>query len=176
MRANYSFKRTAATGCGTIMRRSQPLDSSVSVLKLVSCRLLHLVVSTSLLLLAACAAERPHEQPMSEAEKVVQRQLDAYNAHDLQAFVATYSDDVSVYKVPATSPTMSGKQQLTEFYRDSRFSLPDLHAELLHRSVVGNKVIDHERILGLRNEPVDAVVAYVVRNGLIQSVWLFYAE
>jgi hypothetical protein len=43
-------------------------------------------------------------------------------------------------------------------------------------SVVGNKVIDHERILGLRNEPVDAVVAYVVRSGLIQSVWLFYAE
>jgi len=113
---------------------------------------------------------------MSEAAKVVQRQLDAYNAHDLQAFVATYSDDVSVYKVPATSPTISGKQQLTEFYRDARFSLPDLHAELLHRSVVGNKVIDHERIVGLRNEPVDAVVAYVVRNDLIQSVWLFYAE
>jgi hypothetical protein len=136
----------------------------------------HLVVSLSALLLTACAAEHHREELMSEVAKVVQRQLDAYNAHDLQAFVATYSDDVLVYKVPATSPAISGKQKLSEFYRDSRFNLPNLHAELLHRSVVGNKVIDHERIVGLRNEPVDAVAAYVVSDGLIQSIWLFYAE
>ena len=113
---------------------------------------------------------------MSEVAKVVQRQLDAYNAHDLQAFVATYSDDVSVYRVPATAPSVSGKQKLLEFYRDSRFNLPNLHAELVHRSVVGNNVIDHERITGLRAEPVEAVAAYVVRDGLIRGVWLFYAE
>ena len=113
---------------------------------------------------------------MPEAARIVQRQLDAYNAHDLPSFVAMYSDDVSVYKVPAASPSMSGKEKLSEFYRDSRFNLPKLHAELLHRSVVGNKVIDHERISGLRAEPVEAVAAYVVRDGLIQSVWLFYAE
>ena len=113
---------------------------------------------------------------MSDVAKVVQRQLDAYNAHDLQAFVATYSDDVSVYRVPATTPSLSGKQKLLEFYRDSRFNLPSLHAELLHRSVVGNNVVDHERITGLRAEPVEAVAAYVVRDGLIRAVWLFYAE
>ena len=53
---------------------------------------------------------------------------------------------------------------------------PQLHAELLHRSVLGDKVIDHERITGLRSEPVEAVAAYLVRDGLIQNVWLFYAE
>ena len=87
---------------------------------------------------------------MPEASMVVQRQLDAYNAHDLRAFVATYSDSVMVYKIPETSAAISGKQKLSEFYRDSRFNLPKLHAELLHRSVVGSKVIDHERISGLR--------------------------
>ncbi len=71
---------------------------------------------------------------------------------------------------------ISGKQKLTEFYRDSRFNLPALHAELLHRSVVGNKVVDHERISGLRAEPFEAVAAYVVRDGSIRSVWLFYAD
>jgi len=136
----------------------------------------HFIVAMGTVLLTGGAAEHPHELPMSEAAKVVQRQLDAYNAHDLQSFIATYSDDVSIYKVPATSPAMSGKQELAEFYRDSRFNLPNLHAELLHRTVVGNKVIDHERIVGLRNEPIEAVAAYVVHNGLIQSVWLFYAE
>ena len=113
---------------------------------------------------------------MSEAEIVVQRQLDAYNAHDLEAFAATYSDDAAVYRIPSTSPILSGKRALSEFYGNSRFNLPGLHAELLHRSAIGNKVVDHERITGLRDAPVEAVAAYVVRDGLIQSVWLFYAE
>lgn len=107
---------------------------------------------------------------------MVQRQLDAYNNHDLQAFLATYSEDVVLYRVPTTTPAISGKQQLADFYRTSRFNLPDLHAELLHRTIVGNKIVDHERISGLRSQPVEAVAAYVVRDGLIHSVWLFYPE
>lgn len=112
----------------------------------------------------------------SEAAQLVQRQLDAYNARDLHAFVATYSDDVLLYRIPSTSPAISGKQNLAEFYRDSRFNVPELHAELLHRSVVGNKVVDHERITGLRPQPIEAVVTYIVQGGLIQSVWLVNAE
>src|SRR5512143_2600547 len=129
---------------------------------------LHLLALLGSTLVAGCAAGQPHGPPLSDAAKVVQRQLDAYNAHDLQAFIATYSDDVRIYRVPAAEPTLSGKPKLAAFYRDSRFNLPALHAELLHRSVVGDKVIDHERISGLRAEPVEAVAAYVVRDDLIQ--------
>lgn len=107
---------------------------------------------------------------------VVQRQLDAYNSHDLRAFLATYSEDVVLYRVPAGTPVLTGKQQLSDFYRTSRFNLPELHAELLHRTVIGDKIVDHERISGLRSQPVEAVAAYVVREGLIRSVWLFYPE
>lgn len=35
------------------------------------------------------------------AEAVVQRQLEAYNARDLEAFVAQYADDVELYRPPA---------------------------------------------------------------------------
>ena len=35
-----------------------------------------------------------------------QRQLDAYNAHDLERFVAEYTDDVVVYRLPGTEPVM----------------------------------------------------------------------
>jgi hypothetical protein len=107
---------------------------------------------------------------------VVQKQLDAYNDHDLAAFLATFSEDVVLYRVPASAPAMVGKQQLGEFYRTSRFNLPQLHAQLLHRTVVGNKVVDHELISGLKSEPVEAVAAYVVSDGLIQGVWLFAAD
>ncbi|WP_374562685.1 nuclear transport factor 2 family protein [Ideonella sp.] len=106
-------------------------------------------------------------------EAIVQRQLDAYNRHDLAAFVATYAEDAELYRVPATTPALKGRQALGEFYRDHRFNLPALHAELVHRTVLGDKVIDHERITGLGDGVVEAVAAYVVRDGLIRSAWMF---
>lgn len=136
----------------------------------------HLLMLASLLFTTATAAAQPSTPPASAVVDVVQRQLDAYNAHDLEAFVATYSDDVEVYRAPSTTPALSGKQKLREFYRDSRFNRPALHAAIVHRSVVGNKVVDHERITGLRDEPFDAVVAYIVHEGLIKSVWIFSAD
>lgn len=33
-----------------------------------------------------------------------QRQLDAYNARDLERFIAEYTDDVVVYRLPETAP------------------------------------------------------------------------
>jgi len=143
-------------------------------------RRLALPLLLSGLLLGGCMSINT-SQPASSAavadpSAVVQKQLDAYNKHDLNAFLATYSDRVLLYRIPGTTPVISGKQQLGEFYRTSRFNLPNLHAELLHRTVVGSKVVDHERISGLRPQPVEAVAAYVVNEGLIESVWLFYPE
>ena len=40
----------------------------------------------------------------------VRRQLDAYNAHDLERFVAEYADDVRVFRPPATEPALAGKR------------------------------------------------------------------
>jgi hypothetical protein len=134
------------------------------------------ILMLACLFLTACATVRSIEPPASAAALVVQRQLDAYNAHDIEAFAATYSDEVEVYRMPSTAPTTSGKLKLREFYQNSRFNLPKLHAEILHRSVVGNKVVDHERITGLRDEPYETVVVYLVHDGLIHKVWIFNAE
>jgi hypothetical protein len=40
--------------------------------------------------------------------------------------------------------------------------------------VLGNKVIDHERVVGIRQEAVEAVAVYEVDGGLIRAVWFFY--
>ena len=37
-------------------------------------------------------------------ERCVQAQLDAYNAHDLDAFVDCFSDDVRLFRMPAATP------------------------------------------------------------------------
>ena len=103
----------------------------------------------------------------------VQRQLDAYNARDLGRFVAEYADDVRVFRPPAAEPVLQGKAALADHYARNRFALPDLHAALLSRMVAGNRVVDHERIVGLGPEPLEAIAVYEVVGGRIATVWFF---
>ena len=105
------------------------------------------------------------------AVDVVQRQLDAYNARDLDRFVAEFSDTVTVYRMPATEPAIVGKVSFAEFYATQRFNRPGLHAEIVNRIVLGNKVIDHERISGVQATPFEMVVIYEVTDNLIQQLW-----
>jgi hypothetical protein len=106
-------------------------------------------------------------------EAPVQRQLEAYNAHDLERFVAEYSEDVQVFVPPATEPLLSGRQAFAEHYRRHRFTLPDLHAEVLQRIVSGNTVVDHERVTGLGDGPVEAIAVYRISDELISAVWFY---
>ena len=112
----------------------------------------------------------------ASAESVVQRQLDAYNAHDLQAFLAEYAQDVHVYRPPVRKPAIVGKRAFAEFYATQRFNCVALHAQLLNRMVLGNKIIDHERISGVREQPFEVAVVYHVIDGLIQYTWSIAME
>ena len=104
---------------------------------------------------------------------LVQRQLDAYNDHDLGQFLACYSDAIRTFRMPAHEPAITGKAELGEFYATHRFNRPQLHAEVLSRIVLGNKVIDHERVHGLGPVASEVVAVYEVEGGLIQNVWFF---
>ena len=103
----------------------------------------------------------------------VQLQLDAYNAHDLERFVAEYTDDIQVFRPPAAEPVLSGKRAFAAHYAKNRFTLPNLHAEVVNRIVSGDTVVDHERITGLGEGVVEAVAVYKVSGGLISTVWFF---
>ena len=103
----------------------------------------------------------------------VQRQLEAYNAHDLERFAAEYAEDVQVFRPPATAPVLSGKLAFTEHYAKNRFTIPDLHATVVNRMVAGNTVVDHERIVGLEADVLEAIAVYEVDAGLIKKVWFF---
>lgn len=109
-------------------------------------------------------------------EAFAQRQLDAYNARDLERIVAEYTDDVLVYRLPLTEPVMQGKAALAAYYRDQRFQLVALHAELVSRMVVGNKVIDHERVTGVQSEPFEVAAVYEVTPKGISKVWFIPAQ
>ncbi len=112
---------------------------------------------------------------MAGVVDIVQEQLEAYNARDLDRFAATYSDAIRIYRLPATDPAIVGKAQLSETYR-KRFSSPGLHADIVNRIVLGNKVIDHERVVGIRETTVEAVAVYEVVDDLIETVWFFHPD
>ncbi len=109
-------------------------------------------------------------------EQAVQHQLDAYNAHDLPRFLEMYENDVVVYRLPSKEPAFTSLGQLAEFYRTQRFNLPALRAELMNRMVIGNVVIDHERVHGVRDRPFEVAASYRVVDGLIRAVWFFSGD
>ena len=102
-------------------------------------------------------------------EEVVQRQLVAYNQKDLEAFIACYADDVQIFSHP-DELILEGKNEMRKRYTE-RFKSSNLHAQVVNRIVVGNKVIDHENVIGIDESVVNAVATYEVRNGAIKKVW-----
>lgn len=110
---------------------------------------------------------------MRTPEQLAQAQLDAYNAKDLDAFVACYSQDVRVWRWPQPEPTLVGLQAFADAYRSNVFSKPAIQAQITQRIVMGNKVVDHERVSGKGPDPVEVIAVYDCADGAIHSVVFF---
>ncbi len=100
---------------------------------------------------------------------VVQAQLDAYNAKDIDALLATYAPDAEQYVLHGERLAQGHAQMRERFL--ARFAEPDLHARLLSRTVVGAMVVDCELVT--RNFPeglgtVEMLCVYEVVDGRIQ--------
>jgi hypothetical protein len=113
-----------------------------------------------------------HSHARQDPEAVVQRQLDAYNAHDVDALVATYTEDARLFEHPATL-LAAGAGSLRERF-SKRFQEPGLHARLLKRMVMGSFVVDHERVtwsFPQGPDTVQLVAIYEVIDGRIANAW-----
>jgi len=109
------------------------------------------------------------------AEAIVQAQLAAYNARDLNAFLATYAEDAQLFEHPSKL-LARGVTQMRERYA-ARFAEPNLHAVVIKRIVMGNIVIDHERVTRTFPEGTgaqDAIAMYEVQGALITRVWFIF--
>lgn len=105
-------------------------------------------------------------------EEVVQQQLDAYNARDIDAFMAHWAEDAQYYEHPDTL-LASGKAEIRERHI-ARFKEPSLYGERVKRMVLGSMVIDQEVVT--RNFPqgrgkMDVIAIYEVEQGKILKAW-----
>jgi len=107
----------------------------------------------------------------------VQAQLDAYNAHDVEAFVACYAVDVKMFDAEGRL-VVDGRDAARARYAALFAGSPALRAEVGQRTRIGDTdrwyVVDTERVSG-RNEPgspraFDVLVLYAGRGALIHEV------
>jgi len=110
----------------------------------------------------------PDSLVIESPEAIVQRQLNAYNARNLEAFLDTYSEDVEIYGFPATQMS-KGKEAMRKNYAGMFAGLPNLYCKIENRIVNGNVVIDKEKVR-FADTYEYAVAIYEVKNGKISKV------
>lgn len=103
---------------------------------------------------------------------IVAGQLAAYNARDIDAFMAFWAEDAEIYAHPDTL-LAKGHGDIRARHV-LRFQEPDLHARLVSRLVLADRVVDTERVT--RNFPeglgeVDVVAIYDVVASQITRAW-----
>ena len=103
-------------------------------------------------------------------EELAQQQLNGYNARDIDAFLEPYSEDVKIYGFP-NKLQVEGKEAMRKGYANMFQNTPDLHCELINRIVQGDTVIDHEKVTGFKNGPLNAVAIYKIKEGKIAEVY-----
>jgi hypothetical protein len=118
-----------------------------------------------------------HASDNADPELPVQRQLDAYNARDIDAFMQCWADDCRYYEFP--DRLLADGAAAIRDRHVARFKEPDLHGRLIERIAAAGLVIDQETVT--RNFPeglgeVDVVAIYEVENGRIAKAWFRMGE
>jgi imidazolonepropionase-like amidohydrolase len=110
-------------------------------------------------------------EPPSPAEALVQRQLEAYNAWDIEAFLATYAEDVALYELGfgKTEPFGRGHDMMRKQYSEF-FAKVKPHVEVTRRIVSGPFIVDFEEGK-FGSEAIQAAAIYLVEKGRITNVW-----
>ena len=104
---------------------------------------------------------------------VVQAQVDAYNAHDVELFASCYSSDIKMYDLWDETTYIVGKKDLLENYQFLKTAPEEFKVIIEKRMVNGPIVIDYERLTGLSDGRENRLVfaMYEVRDGKIKNVW-----
>ncbi|HMP28509.1 MAG TPA: nuclear transport factor 2 family protein [Saprospiraceae bacterium] len=103
---------------------------------------------------------------------IVQRNLDYYNQRDIEGFMSCFSENITIHNFSDSKITASGLAEVKKIYGDMFTISPNLHSTILKRIVFGNKVIDHESIVGRNGskEILELVLIYEVEDNKISKI------
>jgi hypothetical protein len=103
-------------------------------------------------------------QDVKTPADVVQENLDFYNQRNIEGFMSSFHDTIALYLFGKSDPVANGKDAVRKLYKELFEDSPKLHSTILHRAVIGNKVIDHESIKGRKGskKAIKLVMIYEV--------------
>ena len=107
-----------------------------------------------------------------EPTEVVRKQLEAYNAKDIDAFMSFWAADAQFFAFPSDL-LAQGTEQIRERHL-VRFKEPNLFGQLISRMNVGNLVVDREVVTRTFPEGpgrVDVIAIYEVDGEKITKAW-----
>lgn len=110
-------------------------------------------------------------------EAIIQAQLDAYNAKDIEAFMRHWREDAQVFAHPDTL-LANGAAEI-RMRHVARFQEPNLHGRLIQRMSLGNTVIDREVVTRTFPEGpgrVDVIGIYELAGGKIARAWFVMGQ
>ena len=107
-----------------------------------------------------------------DPEAVAQRQLEAYNRHDADAFAACFAENARVQRMPGMEVLAEGRPAIRALYAALFQREPERRVELENRIVSGQYVVDHETVTGVPDRSERSAVAiYEIEGGLVRRVW-----
>lgn len=101
---------------------------------------------------------------------LVERQLKAYNAKNIDAFLEPYADDVELYEFP-DKMVSKGKDAMRKDYEGMFKNIANLHCDIVGRIVQGNIIIDKESISGMGKNKFEATAIYHIEKNKIKKVY-----
>jgi hypothetical protein len=101
---------------------------------------------------------------------IAQKQLDAYNAQDLDTYVSFFATNCVVSGLNG-NPTETSRGAIKARYAKAFAQFPENKAVLKNRIAVGNTVVDHELVIrSPGGEQFEIIAIYTFKDGLIARV------
>jgi len=108
------------------------------------------------------------EEKIADPLAVVNARMDAYNNHDINAFLKLYSKNIQIFTFPNIALGPKGKDHLEGIFK-SMFKEGKVNVKVHQQITQGKYVINHETV-NYNGRDQKYVSIYEVENGLITSV------
>ncbi len=114
---------------------------------------------------------------MSGTEAVVRRLVEAWNGHDLEAFLSSFDPDYASTQPLFPELSFRGRDNVRERWSANFATMPDFHADLLALTVDGDTAWTEWHWHGIRPDgsrrDERGVVIYEIRDGRIAAGRLY---
>ena len=102
--------------------------------------------------------------------EVVNRQLEVYNAHDIDGYCALFAEDATISDYVTGQMICNGLAEIHSVYAKRFADNPKLSCTVHQRLEGPTHAIDKETVFGLPTGPLHIMAIYEVRTGLIRSL------